>query len=130
MGRQRFNIINKAEKVTIYVMGATDKCPKKLRCDIVPELRKNAFRILEDIIRANSFSIDKEDASSFSRNERKRYQEDCLSTIRVLESFADIANAMTYITNHQFDYMTQLTQELFDMVKNWMASDIKRCAIG
>jgi hypothetical protein len=32
---------------------ATDKSPKKLRCDIIPELRKNSFRIIEDITRTN-----------------------------------------------------------------------------
>lgn len=126
----RFNILNKAEKVVDYVLTCTNKSPKKLRCDIIPELRKQAFRILEDIVRANNFNLTGDSTTEYSRNERKRHQEDALLTIRVLESFAEVSNIHNYITNHQFEYLTKLTQELFDMIKNWMNSDIKRCTIG
>lgn len=49
----KFNITNKAEKVVSYIFVATEKSPKKLRCDMVPEIRKQGLRILEDIVRAN-----------------------------------------------------------------------------
>ena len=110
----RFNIINKSEKVVEYVLIATDKSPKKLRCDIIPELRKNSFRIIEDITRANFCELTDEE----SRKKRLDYQKDSLSTIRVLESESEICLKRNYLTEKQFEYLTKLTQELFDMIKN------------
>lgn len=126
MARKRFNIITKAEKVADYVLTATDKSPKKLRCDLVPEMRKQAFRILEDIVRANCCDVDGEKATESTRETRRGYQDDCLATLRVLECFAQMALGHSYITFKQFDFLTLLTQELYDMVVNWTASDEKR----
>ena len=122
----KFNILNKAEKIADYVLIITEKSPKKLRCDIVPELRKITFRILEDIVRANFYSITENDVSNDVIAERKRYQEDCLSSIRVLETFAEITNKRNYISNAQLEYLTTLTFELFNMVTNWQISDMLR----
>lgn len=126
MPKRRFNIITKAEKVADYTLTATEKSPKKLRCDLVPELRKQAFRILEDIVRANCCDVDGEKATESTRETRRALQEDALATLRVLDSFAEMANKHNYLTSRQFEYLTLLTQELYDMVKNWIASDTKR----
>jgi len=126
MPKRRFNIITKAEKVADYTLTATEKSPKKLRCDLVPELRKQAFRILEDIVRANCRDVDGEKATESTRETRRALQEDALATLRVLDSFAEMANKHNYLTSRQFEYLTLLTQELYDMVKNWIASDTKR----
>ena len=126
MPKRRFNIITKAEKVADYTLTATEKSPKKLRCDLVPELRKQAFRILEDIVRANCCDVDGEKATESTRETRRALQEDALATLRVLDSFAEMANKHNYLTSRQFEYLTLLTQELDDMVKNWIASDTKR----
>ncbi|MBO4584246.1 MAG: four helix bundle protein [Clostridia bacterium] len=126
MPKRRFNIIVKAEKVADYTLTATDKSPKKLRCDLVPELRKQAFRILEDIVRANCLDVDGEKATESTRETRRALQEDALATLRVLDSFAEMANKHNYLTSKQFEYLTLLTQELYDMVKNWIVSDAKR----
>ena len=73
----RFNIINKAEKVVSYIFVATEKSPKKLRCDMVPEIRKQGLRILEDIVRANQLSANGAVATTETRAERENLQNDC-----------------------------------------------------
>lgn len=116
----KFNIINKVELVVNYVLVITDKAPKKLRCDIVPEMRKSAFRIMEDIVRANCQDI-------ATKSERRlEYQEDALATIRVLEIFAESCYRQSYITEKQLGFLSKLTQELYDMIQNWIISDSKR----
>ena len=123
----KFNIINKAEKVVDYVFTITEKSPKKLRCDLVPELRKIAFRIMETIIRANNFALN-EETPPRDKVRRADLQKDCLASIRVLDATAEICNGGTrnYITKHQLEVLTKLTQELFDMVTKWMLSDKTR----
>ena len=116
----KFNIINKAELVVNYVLVITDKAPKKLRCDIIPELRKNAFRIMEDIVRANCQDI------TVKYERRLEYQEDAIATIRVLEAFAESCYKQNYITTNQLAFLSKLTQELYDMIQNWIISDSKR----
>lgn len=122
----RFNIINKAEKVVSYIFVATEKSPKKLRCDMVPEIRKQGLRILEDIVRANQLSANGAVATTETRAERENLQNDCLSTIRVLDAFSEIALERNYFTSKQFNYLTQLSQELYDMILKWRASDKAR----
>lgn len=122
----KFNITNKAEKVVSYIFVATEKSPKKLRCDMVPEIRKQGLRILEDIVRANQLSANGAVATPQSRAEREALQNDCLSTIRVLDAFSEIALERNYFTSKQFNYLTQLSQELYDMILKWRASDRAR----
>lgn len=116
----KFNIINKAELVVNYVLVITDKAPKKLRCDIIPEMRKNAFRIMENIVRANCQDI------TVKYERRLEYQEDAIATIRVLEAFAESCYKQNYITTNQLAFLSKLTQELYDMIQNWITSDSKR----
>lgn len=124
----KFNIINKAEKVVDYVLTITEKAPKKLRCDIVPELRKQAVRIMEDIVRAN-FIVCNENTFDVDKATRLGFQKDCQATIRVLEATSEICNSHSYVTNHQLEVLTKHTQELFDMVSKWILSDEKRCTV-
>lgn len=124
----KFNIINKAEKVVDYVLTITEKSPKKLRCDLVPELRKLAFRIMNDIVRAN-FIVLNEKTKATDVNKRLEYQTDCQATIRVLEATCEICNKHSYVTNHQLETLSKQTQELFDMVSKWITSDTQRCAV-
>lgn len=124
----KFNIINKAEKVVDYVLTITEKSPKKLRCDLVPELRKLAFRIMNDIVRAN-FIVLNEKTKATDVDKRLEYQTDCQATIRVLEATCEICNKHSYVTNHQLETLSKQTQELFDMVSKWITSDTQRCAV-
>lgn len=122
----KFNIMNRAEKIVDYVLTITEKSPKKLRLDIVPEMRKKALDIVEDVVRANFLAVTGEGATPETRSERLAFQEHCLATIRVLEAFAEIANSHSYITEDQLCYLTKLTQELFDMIKKWQEGDKAR----
>lgn len=124
----KFNIINKAEKVVDYVLTITEKSPKKLRCDLVPELRKLAFRIMNDIVRAN-FIVLNEKTKATDVDKRLEYQTDCQATIRVLEATCEICNKHSYVTNHQLETLSKQTQELFDMVSKWITSDTQRCVV-
>ena len=116
----KFNIINKAEKVVDYILTITNKSPKKLRCDIIPELRKAGCRILEDIIRANCTDL------SGNPKIRLDYQQDCIASIRFLEALGEICEKKSYITSAQLMILSKQTQELFDMIKRWIESDSKR----
>lgn len=120
---KKFNILVKAEKVVDYTLVATDKSPKRLRVDVIPEMRKASFSILENIVRANLIDSRVE----YDRvAERLKLQEECMVNIRILESFSEISKNRNYITEKQFNYLTKLTQELFDMVKKWRASDAEK----
>lgn len=120
---KKFNILVKAEKVVDYTLVATDKSPKRLRVDVIPEMRKASFSILENIVRANLIDSRVE----YDRvAERLKLQEECMVKIRILESFSEISKNRNYITEKQFNYLTKLTQELFDMVKKWRASDAEK----
>lgn len=120
---KKFNILVKAEKVVDYTLVATDKSPKRLRVDVIPEMRKASFSILENIVRANLIDSRVE----YDRvEERLKLQEECMVKIRILESFSEISKNRNYITEKQFNYLTKLTQELFDMVKKWRASDAEK----
>lgn len=120
---KKFNILVKAEKVVDYTLVATDKSPKRLRVDVIPEMRKASFSILQNIVRANLIDSRVE----YDRvAERLKLQEECMVKIRILESFSEISKNRNYITEKQFNYLTKLTHELFDMVKKWRASDAEK----
>lgn len=116
----KFNIINKAERVVNYILTITNKSPKKLRCDIIPELRKTGCRILEDIVRANCTDL------ASKPEVRLNYQQDCIASIRFLEALSEICEKKSYITSAQLMILSKQTQELYDMIKRWIESDSKR----
>ena len=121
----KFNILNKAEKVVDYVMIITDKSPKRLRTDVIPELRRTALNIMRNIISANHYKV----AAGTSAEElklRRKFQEQAMVEIEILDGIAEICVKRNYITNKQFDYLTLLTYELKDMIFNWIRSDDKR----
>lgn len=126
MAAKRFNITRKAEKVLSYTFVATDKSPKKMRCDLVPKLREKAQLVLEDVIYANYLALTGAGATNDTRARRRAYQDDCLVSLRVLDSLATVANSQNYLTDKQYEYLTLLTQELYDMVLKWIESDAKR----
>lgn len=90
----KFNILNKTEKVVDYTLTITDKAPKKLRCDIIPELRKTSFCILESVIRANCCDI----SNQSERAARLSYQKDIITAIRVFETYAESSIKITKIS--------------------------------
>lgn len=116
----KFNILNKAETVMAYVLTITNKSPKKLRCDIIPNLRNTASLVLEDIIRANICDI------KDNHENRKSYQQEAKVMLRVLEAFSEICVKANYITKHQFEVLTKHTCELYDMIVKWEESDSHR----
>ncbi len=123
----KFNIITKVENLVSYVFIITEKAPKKFRTDISSQLRIKAMYVQENIIRANHYAIDKEKRTNESVKNRLLAQEEVLIALNVLDSFLTLANSVNCITTKQLAYATQLSQELKDMIDNWIASDKKRC---
>lgn len=121
----KFNILNKAEKVADYVMIITDKSPRRLRSDVIPELRRTALDIMRNVISANHYRV-VADTSTEELKLRRRYQEQAMIEVEVLDGIAEICVKRNYITKKQFDYLTLLTYELKDMLRNWIKSDDKR----
>lgn len=119
----KFNILNKAEKVELYVFMITDKSPKKLRCDIVPTVRNIAIQITNNISKANIYNI----GDSGQLKKRQECQSEALINLRLLEVQAEICNKMNYITNAQLTNLSQLTFELYNMITKWTESDLVRC---
>jgi hypothetical protein len=118
-----FNIQIKAEKLVGYVYTATNKSPKKLRCDIIPMLRLAVQDVLNNIIKANHYRID--DQKEFEK--RKEYQQEALIKLRILEANSEICTNMKYLTDKQLEVISRLSQELYDMIVNWTKSDLNRC---
>lgn len=122
----KFNIITKVESLVSYVFIITEKAPKKFRTDISSQLRIKAMYIQENIVRANHYAIDKEKATKESIRKRQLSQEEVLIALNVLDSFLSLAHSVNCITTKQLSYATKLSQELCDMVVNWIESDKKR----
>lgn len=122
----KFNIITKVENLVGYVFIITEKAPKKFRTDISSQLRIKAMYIQENIVRANHYAIDKENATKESIQKRQLAQEEVLIALNVLDSFLMLAHSVNCITTKQLGYATKLSQELCDMVVNWVNSDKKR----
>lgn len=122
----KFNIITKVEKLVGYVFIITEKAPKKFRTDISSQLRIKVMQVQENIIRANHYAIDKENATPHSIKMRQLSQEEVLIDLNVLDSFLSLAHSVNAITTKQLAYATKLSQELTDMVVNWVNSDKKR----
>lgn len=122
----KFNIITKVENLVGYVFIITEKAPKKFRTDISSQLRIKAMYIQENIVRANHYAIDKENATKESIQKRQLAQEEVLIALNVLDSFLTLAHSVNCITTKQLGYATKLSQELCDMVVNWVNSDKKR----
>lgn len=113
-----FNIQLKAERLLVYILNATDKSPKKIRLDIVPEIRKCCLTLLSDIINANMLPIHTE--------RRTELQKDCLIQLRLLDSLCDVARTLNYLTLNQVSFITMQTKEIFDSINCWIASDQNR----
>lgn len=122
----KFNIITKVESLVSYVFIITEKAPKKFRTDISSQLRIKAMQVQENIVRANHYAIDKEKATKESIRKRQLSQEEVLIALNVLDSFLSLAHSVNCITTKQLSYATKLSQELCDMVVNWIESDKKR----
>lgn len=122
----KFNILTKAEEVVGYIFVITEQCPKKTRLDLVAAIRNKSLIMLENVITANFLPLNNNEATTETRERRYCLQKDCLIQIRVLESFLEICKQRSYISNAQMAYATKLTQELFDLIKNWHEKDKKR----
>ena len=121
----KFNILNKAEKVIDYIMIITDKAPRKLRIDIIPELRKVGLNIIKDIVYANYY-VPCGDTAQVLLKKRSEYQIDALINLDIVDVISEVCLKRNYITEHQFTYLSTLTYELRQMIKNWIDSDKKR----
>lgn len=103
----------------------SDKSPRKLRTDVIPELRRTALNILRNIISANHYKV-AADTSAEELVLRRNYQEQARIEVEILDCVAEICVKRNYITTKQFDYLTLLTFELKNMIDNWIKSDDKR----
>lgn len=116
----KFNIQNKAEEFMSYALHVLDESPKKLRGDIVPEMRKLTIDVLLDVVYAN-FHFDDKDV-------RLGYQIDARKKMRGLNALAEACMVQNYITKHQYEVLTGHTFELDGMIGNWIESDAKRAS--
>lgn len=121
---EKLNVQNKIEKIVDYVYCCTEKSPKKLRHDIIPQMRKYSLYALENVIKANRIVIDK-NASEEAKKIRYNCQVEADVAIQSLETLADICLKRYYITKKQFDYLTTLTFEFRKMINSWIAADKK-----
>lgn len=121
--RKRFNILVKAEKIAEYVFFITNKMPKKCRSDIIQTLRNEATSLMEMIVRANSVQIDEK---HLVLTQRRKYQEEAIIHTKLINNYATICVKMNYITNKQEEYLTTLTYEMYNMLNNWIDSDLAR----
>ena len=112
-----FNIKNKARDLCIYVFDVTNKSPKKLRVDVIPEFRTKVMYIFTLITKANL----KERKDTL----RKSLQVEAKEELEVLMSLSEICSMTNYITENQFLYICKLASELSVMIDNWMKSDEK-----
>lgn len=112
----KFNIINKAEKVIDYTFIITDKCPRKTRIDVVPEMRKIALAIIENIVTANHY---RPSENTTFENLRFQFQDNALIEIEKLDVISEVCMKRNYITQKQYEFLTKLTYELKDMIINW-----------
>lgn len=120
--KKRFNILNKAEYLADYVLQALNKSPKKLRSDIIPEIRLSVIKIIRLITEANLYHLD----NSNERLLRSQCQFQTILELNCLDSFCSIAVKHTYLTDKQYEIISATAQELQDMIYNWQASDLKR----
>lgn len=113
-----FNLQNLTENYLDYILTITDSCPKKLRVDIIPELRLTGIAILKLLIKANNKDV--------HDKERLSLQNEMIMEIKISEALAEVCLKHNYITKHQYEVLTGQSYELRESVKRWIASDEKR----
>lgn len=67
-----FNLINRTQLMLHYLYDIADKAPKKLRDSFISEFRTCGCRVLEYIITANNYPLDKNQPEYFKS--RREYQ--------------------------------------------------------
>ena len=119
-----FNLINRTETMIDYLLTITDKAPKKLRSDIIPELRRASFKCLKSINFANNCPLDKNQPEYTKL--RKHYQLEAKALLQTIDAYAEVCVKHNYITKKQFDVLTSHTYKCQDTLIKWMASDENR----
>lgn len=119
-----FNLINRAENMADYLLTITDKAPKKLRSDIIPELRRASFKCIQTIIRANNCPLDK--TQLYYIKLRKQYQLETKSLLQTISAYSEICVKHNYITKKQFDVLNDHIFKCQDTLIKWMTSDENR----
>ena len=119
-----FNLINRAENMVDYLLTITDKAPKKLRSDIIPELRRANFKCIQAIIKANNCPLDK--TQLYYIELRKQYQLEAKSFLQTISAYSEICVKHNYITKKQFDVLNDHIFKCQDTLIKWMTSDENR----
>ena len=121
------NIQENARKIYVYFLKNTDHWCKKYRGDFTPTIRKEAHDLLECIITANKKRLlDSGGGSAESRAERIELQEKARIILAILNTDIDTAREINLISNDQLEYLSGLTYELNEGIKNWINSDLGR----
>ena len=124
----KFNILNKAQEIGLYMIDITIKMPKKYRIDIINKLRETPFNIIHIINEINSLEIDGEKATIQSIQQRLDLHKKLITEINDLDSFLLLCfNDRHHLINRaQLVHATSLTYKFYEMVEKWADSDRQR----
>ena len=117
-------VITKAKNLFSYVFQITKNSPKKFRQTFVTKLQTLAMQVIENLYRANEKILSKDDIES--ANERKKYQEEAMIDLKMMEYFAMLALENECILFKQYEQIAKQGAECLILLVNWIKSDKKR----
>lgn len=109
-------------KLLGYIVGATEKSPKKFKSSFVDKLRNLAISANGNLVRANLCRLDDEKR----KQDRKTYQVKAFEDLKELESLSFLALECKCILAKQYNQISIQICDALKYLTAWMKSDKER----
>ena len=117
-------VISVAKDLSRYIIGATEKSPKKFRFTFTDKLRNLSFELLENLYLANDTFVRTELTENRSR--RLAYQINARNKARLICYLSELAYEEKAITSKQYEQVSLRGEEVIRMISGWIIGDKKR----
>lgn len=118
-------VLSKSKQLTKYTMKITNntkRYPKKVRFTITNRIQDKTINIVENILRANLYSL----KNKKEQKMRKFRQKEILILCKELLFFVELSKENSYINSKSFKYWSKNILEIQYMVGGWINADKKR----
>ena len=115
-------VITKAKELCTYIMTVTQKSPKQFRYTFLTRMQNLSLSVIENLFRANDIYP----ADSLLLKERRNFQQQALTDIKILAYFSMLAMEQKCILPKQFEQIARLTEDCRFLTAGWISSDQKR----
>lgn len=118
---EELQIFTEVRKLCSLVYEIMEKAPKRFRYTLVKETERLALDSMEKLYRSNRVKLDAQSLKENPENRlrRRRYQEDAMTDLELMDSLENIAVSQGCILVKQYGQLTELQSACRMLLAGW-----------